>query len=171
MGAAQRDESQSLELQRHPDLLLVMNTPKGNIVPSRGVFASSDIPRGVIIDVSPVLVLNPNEADNHLKHTQLYHYTYNWPFRDASSNLQCVTQAVVLGLGSMFNHSTLDQNVGWIRDVERQVVTYTTLRNVKKGEELCISYGTSLTFQDVDASASVATNIDGWDMLQHLDID
>jgi SET domain-containing protein len=62
-----------------------------------------------------------------------------------------VTQAVILGLGSMFNHSRLHQNVGWKRDVEKKLVTYRTLRDVKKGEELCISYGDRLTFVDVEA--------------------
>jgi uncharacterized protein len=38
----------------------------------------------------------------------------------------------------MFNHA-LDQNVGWIRDEKRLLVTYRTLRNVKAGEELCKS--------------------------------
>jgi len=49
-----------------------------------------------------------------------------------------ITQAVILGLGSMFNHSTLDQNVGFERDVERQVVTYRALRDISAGEELCM---------------------------------
>lgn len=49
-----------------------------------------------------------------------------------------MTQAIIFGLGSMFNHAR-DQNVGWKRDLERQVIKYQTLRNVKAGEELCES--------------------------------
>jgi SET domain-containing protein len=51
----------------------------------------------------------------------------------------------------LFNHSTLHQNVGWTRDVENRLITYTTLRNIRRGEELCISYGDRLTFIDADA--------------------
>ena len=53
----------------------------------------------------------------------------------------------------MFNHSTLNQNVGWTRDVKRQIITYRTLRDVAAGEELCISYGApgQLTFVDAEA--------------------
>jgi hypothetical protein len=53
----------------------------------------------------------------------------------------------------MFNHSTLNQNVGWTRDVKRQIITYRTLRDVAAGEELCISYGApgQLTFADAEA--------------------
>jgi SET domain-containing protein len=57
----------------------------------------------------------------------------------------------VFGLGSLFNHSTLRQNVGWIRDITNQLITYKTLREIKRGEELCISYGDRLTFVDADA--------------------
>lgn len=71
----------------------------------------------------------------------------------------------------MFNHA-LDQNVGWERDVARSLVTYTALRDIKAGEELCklgyatikiwllrpmsgISYGQRLTFKDADAPEPV----------------
>lgn len=47
-----------------------------------------------------------------------------------------MTQAIIFGLGSMFNHAR-DQNVGWQRDVERLCVTYQTLCHVNAGEELC----------------------------------
>jgi SET domain-containing protein len=62
-----------------------------------------------------------------------------------------VRQAIVLGLGSMFNHSTIRQNVGWKRNVEKQIIVYTALRDLQEGEELLISYGTRLTFVDVEA--------------------
>ena len=53
----------------------------------------------------------------------------------------------------MFNHSTLAQNVGWTRDVKRQIIVYRTLRDVEAGEELCISYGApgQLTFVGAEA--------------------
>lgn len=50
----------------------------------------------------------------------------------------------------MFNHSNIHQNVGWERDLENKVITYKTLRDIKKGEELCISYGQRLTFKDTE---------------------
>lgn len=66
-----------------------------------------------------------------------------------------MTQALALGLGSMFNHSTLAQNVGWKRNTETDVIVYTALRDIKAGEELCISYGSArLWFDDVDANAA-----------------
>ena len=93
--------------------------------------------------------------DTEIKHFLLS----NWPsqapsHKDGSANgvgTPIKTQAVILGLGSLFNHSTLHQNVGWTRDVENRLITYTALRNIRSGEELCISYGDRLTFVDADA--------------------
>jgi SET domain-containing protein len=46
-------------------------------------------------------------------------------------------QAVVFGLGSMFNHSRVKQNVGWTRDKEHKLIRYRALRDIESGEELC----------------------------------
>ena len=54
----------------------------------------------------------------------------------------------------MFNHSTQNQNVGWKRDLERQVIVYKALRDIDAGEELCISYGDHLTFVDADGAGT-----------------
>ena len=131
-----------IKLQRASGLTLISNTPKG-----RGVFASHFIPAKTVIEVCPVLILDPADAGNHISKTMLDHYTYNWPWNDGRTK----TQVVVLGLGSMFNHSTYAQNVAWTRDVVNECVTYTALRDIQVGEELCISYGNGrLWFRDAD---------------------
>jgi SET domain-containing protein len=73
--------------------------------------------------------------------------TSNWPSTDSRTP----AQAIIFGLGSMFNHSTHKQNVVWERDTERQIITYRAFRDIMAGEELCISYGSHLTFKDADA--------------------
>jgi SET domain-containing protein len=80
------------------------------------------------------------------------------------------TQAVVLGLGSMFNHSTFQQNVGWERYVKNLLVTYTTLRDIKEGEELCISYGPRLTFKDVEEEPLDTSPEDWTEVLNIIDL-
>ncbi|KAH8685602.1 hypothetical protein BGZ60DRAFT_466328 [Tricladium varicosporioides] len=148
-----------IPLKRAEDLVLVLETPKG-----RGVFANRDIPGRTILEVCPVLVLDPVENEEHVAKTELYHYTYNWPYTPPQNGMNgegsnssnggskppTMTQAVIFGLGSMFNHSTIHQNVGWERDLTNKLITYTTLRDVTKGEELCISYGQRLTFRDTE---------------------
>lgn len=83
----------------------------------------------------------------------------NWPYTSSHSHTSHLnngtkpytqTQAVVLGLGSMFNHSNIHQNIGWERDIAAKTITYTSLRDIKEGEELCISYGQRLTFKDTE---------------------
>ena len=96
-----------------------------------------------------MLVLDPVENVKHIEKTVLYHYTFNWPTHDASGK-QSTTQAVVFGLGSMFNHSRHHQNIGWKRDADRELIIYSALRDIQEGEELCISYGDRLTFNDID---------------------
>ncbi|KAF2704829.1 protein methyltransferase [Pleomassaria siparia CBS 279.74] len=149
MGHAAQIESGSssvpIPLQRCTNLVLISDTPKG-----RGVFATQDIPARTVIDVCPVLILGLEENVKHIEKTQLYHYTYNWPIIDQDGKKKH-TQAIILGLGSMFNHSTQEQNVGWERNLNGQVITYRALRNIPAGEELCISYGARLTFKDADA--------------------
>ncbi|KAF4637332.1 hypothetical protein G7Y89_g749 [Cudoniella acicularis] len=165
-----------IPLQRADGLILVLETPKG-----RGVFASKDIPARTVLEVSPVLVLDPKENDEHIKHTELYHYTYNWPYtapqngvngksQTNGSRAPLMTQALILGLGSMFNHSTQHQNVGWERDLAKKLITYTTLRNVTKGEELCISYGQRLTFRDSEEEQMASGPEDWTEVLNYMEL-
>ncbi|KAK3050496.1 hypothetical protein LTR09_008408 [Extremus antarcticus] len=151
-----------VKLERFPHLYVKLDTPKG-----RGVFSTAPICKGTILDICPVLVLPPDEITRHIEHTTLNHYTYNWPSHSSAKHedskqpngqleqssrepRRTTTQAIVLGLGSMFNHSRLHQNVAWQRDLERQVVVYRALRDIAADEELCISYGDRLTFKDAE---------------------
>lgn len=81
-----------------------------------------------------------------------------------------ITQAVILGLGSLFNHSAHLQNVGWIRDIPNKTITYKTLRDIKDGEELCISYGDRLTFVDVDAKFRYDAAEEASDILANIEV-
>ncbi|KAK5945030.1 hypothetical protein PMZ80_002233 [Knufia obscura] len=154
-----KQNSDSIALQRATGLLLVSNTPKG-----RGVFASQYISKGTILEVSPVLIFSPEEVEKHTAQTVLQHYTYYWPNPSNPKGPQ--TQAIALGLGSMFNHSRLHQNVVWSRDIASETITYTAHRDIKAGEELCISYGNArLWFQDADLEDE-SLGIEGEDELQ-----
>jgi hypothetical protein len=45
------------------------------MVIGRGVFASKSIPARTVLEVSPVLVLDPVENEEHIRKTDLYNYT------------------------------------------------------------------------------------------------
>ncbi|KAF2035486.1 SET domain-containing protein [Setomelanomma holmii] len=156
-------ETPSVPLQRCPDLEIRIDTPKG-----RGVFAAKNIPAKTIIDICPVLLLGMQENIDHIEHTSLFHYTYNWPNLDSKSEKKSA-QAVIFGLGSMFNHKH-DQNVVWVRDIDRLIITYRAARDILAGEELCISYGSHLTFKDADVPELPPPETE-IEQLNHIQID
>lgn len=41
----------------------------------RGLFASKDLAAHTILDIAPVLVLDPQENEMHVRKTDLYNYT------------------------------------------------------------------------------------------------
>ncbi|KAF8544058.1 hypothetical protein BDD12DRAFT_873792 [Trichophaea hybrida] len=133
-----------VQLQQINGLELVLDTPKG-----RGIFATRLIPAGTVIDTAPVILLGVDEFNTNVQYTDLLHYSYNWPVRVGNGKTE-LHQAIVLGLGSMFNHSLRRQNVGWKRNLDAQVVVYTALKDIEAGQELLISYGLHLTFIDVE---------------------
>ena len=94
----------------------------------------------------------------------------NWPYRDRKTGKTITTQAVVFGLGSLFNHSSLEQNVYWERDLQAQCVVYRALQDIKAGEELCINYG-RLWFVDYDATHMATRDEDGLEVLSKIDLE
>ncbi|MCJ1404051.1 hypothetical protein MMC11_007275 [Xylographa trunciseda] len=82
------------------------------------------------------------------------------------------TEAVVLGIGSLFNHDgSRGQNVGWKRNLESQSIIYTALRDIKAGEELCISYGAHVWFEVKDKDEGKETEADEWDAFGRIEWD
>ena len=93
----------------------------------------------------------------------------NWPIKDPQTGLVSHTQAVALGLGSLFNHSSLQQNLGWSRDLTGQCIVYKALRDIRAGEELCINYG-KLWFVDADEEQRQQQDHDNDDFLSSIEI-
>ena len=113
----------------------------------RGLFAKQKIPSRTTIEVSPVLVLDAQSWRENGQHTVLNHYCFVWRDQPRGSP---VSMALALGMGSIFNHRK-DPSVGWVCDIDSQVIRYITLREVEEGEELFICYGRDLWFTDTDA--------------------
>ncbi|RPA95584.1 SET domain-containing protein [Choiromyces venosus 120613-1] len=155
----------TVPLQRVDCLKLILDTPKG-----RGVFATRKIEAGTVVDTAPVIILHKEQFDNYIQHSLLLHYSYNWPIACETPGKYTIHQAVVLGLGSMFNHSSIRQNIGWKRNLEKEVIVYTALRDIAEGEELLISYGSHLTFEDVEAAQMKEGEEDVIDILARIDI-
>ncbi|GAB5590169.1 hypothetical protein Unana1_05069 [Umbelopsis nana] len=139
-----------LVLQTHTLGLELRNHPQRG----RGVFTTRALAARTLVDISPVLLMDHGEYSAHGQHTILDHYTYRWEGGFA----------LALGLGSMFNHAR-QPNVGFVRDIPNGVIRYFTLRAIGTGEELCISYGDHLWFEDTDIHSeedNISSSEDEW---------
>ena len=97
----------------------------------RGVFTDRAIKKGVVIEVSPVIVLSVKDRKK-AEETRLYNYIFEW----GKSHRQA---CVALGYVSMYNHS-FEPNCEYEQDYEAGIMLVKTLRNVQPGEELLFSY-------------------------------
>jgi SET domain-containing protein len=97
----------------------------------RGVFSTSKIPANTVIEISPVLVLS--EKDRKLiEKTALFDYIFEWGNNRKKA-------CIALGYLSLYNHA-YDANCTYDMDFDTQLMTITTVKTIKKGEEVFINY-------------------------------
>jgi len=97
----------------------------------KGVFTRTGIPKGTIIEISPVIVMNMGER-LLLDQTLLHDYIFEWGDRKN----QC---CIALGYISVYNHS-YKSNCEYEMDFHDQTISIKTMRPIKAGEELLINY-------------------------------
>lgn len=97
----------------------------------RGVFATQDIAADTIIEISPVLVLSPEERA-HVEKTLLFDYIFEWG-EDMKG------ACVALGYLSVYNHS-YQANCIYEMDFEQSNMQIRTVKPVKAGDELFVNY-------------------------------
>lgn len=94
----------------------------------RGVFARRDIKKGDVIESVPVLLIPADAVVDGIHNKSLGKYYYWWDKK---------TLAVSLGYGSLYNHS-YKPNASYEHGSGK--ITYRALRDIPKGEEICINY-------------------------------
>jgi len=99
----------------------------------RGVFAQKPFTKGEIIERPPVIAI-PKEEVELIDKTVLFNYYYDW--NDGQI-------AVVLGLGSLYNHS-YHPNALYARKIEERIMEYTAYQDIAVGEEITINYNYSV---------------------------
>ena len=97
----------------------------------RGVFTSSSIDEGAIIEVSPVIVMSAEDR-KLLDKTLLHDYIFEW---GVNKDKCCIA----LGYLSMYNHS-YKSNCEYFMNFEEEIIEIKTVRLVEKGDELTINY-------------------------------
>jgi len=108
-------------------ILEIKSSPKRG----RGVFATADIKKGTVIEISPVIVLSEKER-KIVEQTLLFDYIFEW---GKNKKKACVA----MGYISLYNHN-YDANCEYEMDFKKRIMTITTIRNIKKGEELFVNY-------------------------------
>ena len=110
----------------HPSLYIELTQKKG-----KAVFTNIEIEAGVVVEISPVIVMNGNDRV-HLDKTLLHDYIFEW----GEKKDKC---CMALGFIPIYNHS-YTSNCEYFMDFEEEIIFVKTVRTIKKGEELTINY-------------------------------
>ncbi len=97
----------------------------------RGVFTKERIPPGIVIEISPVIVLSANDRI-HLDKTLLHNYIFEW----GKDNDHC---CMALGFIPMYNHS-YKSNCEYFMDFDEEMISIKTVKTIEQGKELTINY-------------------------------
>jgi len=97
----------------------------------RGVFAGRRFRTGEVIEVCPVIPL-PRGQTRACVGDLLDRYIFQWPRRGYPS-------AVVLGLGSLYNHAT-DPNARYTPRTDADVMVFRAARPIAAGEQIFVDY-------------------------------
>lgn len=97
----------------------------------RGVFTSEHIPAGTVVEISPVVVMGPEDRIL-LDKTPLHDYIFEW----GGDSRQC---CMALGYVPVYNHSNRS-NCEYDMDYEAETITVKAMRDIAAGEELFINY-------------------------------
>ncbi|HWK07078.1 MAG TPA: SET domain-containing protein-lysine N-methyltransferase [Puia sp.] len=114
-------------LTRRADHLFIKESP----LHGRGVFTSIPIPRGKIIELAPLIVLNEHDSAL-IKESSLYAY-YFLHGRRAEI---CV---VGLGYASLYNHQ-YPANAKYKFRLSKSLMEFSAFRDIAAGEEITINY-------------------------------
>ena len=110
----------------HHSLYIELTEKKG-----KGVYTTDAIPEGVVIELSPVIVMK-KEDRIHLDQTLLHDYIFEWGIEKD----KC---CMALGFIPIYNHS-YKSNCEYFMDFEEETIFVKTVRAIEKGEELTINY-------------------------------
>ncbi len=97
----------------------------------RGVFADKNIKPGTVLEISPVIVISSKDRKK-IEQSRFHDYIFEWGARHRMA-------ALGLGYISLYNHDYAS-NCDYEMDFDANTITIKSVKNIKKGEELCINY-------------------------------
>lgn len=114
-------------LYRHPDLV-VSPCDFGH-----GIFTTTSLPADTTLEECPYLRIKADECAGVLDD-----YVFN--LESAEENGESDYYSLVLGWGSLFNHSNHHNTEYW-HDTDRDLIVFHTIKPVPAGKQLFINYG------------------------------
>ncbi|MFP3919102.1 SET domain-containing protein [Lysinibacillus telephonicus] len=96
---------------------------------NRGVFATCDIKKGVLIHEAPVISY-PNDQHQYIEQTILADYAFEYGINHT---------AILLGYGMLFNHS-YEPNAIYEINFNNHTFDFYAFKDIKAGEEILINY-------------------------------
>ena len=101
----------------------------------RGIFATQFIPKGTVIEKSPYISIPSKDFEELMTTVIRYYWFYVSGGKRANPNC-----AIGLGHTSLYNHSK-NPNAEWHVSSRSKTIKITTLRDIRKGQEITIHYG------------------------------
>ena len=108
----------------------------------RGVFARRNLPKGVVIEISPVVTLDKKSIPDNGDPPD--GYALEWDLEKKGQEY-----CMPLGYVMMYNHSS-KPNIALACDYRKYEISVVTLHPVKKGEELRWDYNCEVWFDEED---------------------
>lgn len=119
---------------------------KESAISGLGVFATEDIPLHACIEAAPYLSFATSLLEDFLEMYRKEHLLKAYVFKAPDG-----THALAMGYGGMYNHSSYPNAFWKFRGGNEKAIMYYAKRDIKKGEEIFIKYGSDskrLTFID-----------------------
>lgn len=104
---------------------------KDSCMGGRGAFAKHAIKRGQVIERCPLII---ETKWDKIHDTDIGNYFF-------SSNKSDDEKVFALGYCALFNHDDENFNVLWEVNRDKKLITFTASEDIKKGEEMFVSYG------------------------------
>lgn len=106
-----------------------LEVKKSLVAEGNGVFALRSYKRGEVIEVCPAIFLPIKDIDE-MKKTKMLYYLFEYTSREF---------AIVLGYGSIYNHS-YKPNAQYRFNFRKRVMVVRALKKIRVGEEIFFNY-------------------------------
>ena len=115
------------KLFRHPDIVI------STCAFGHGIFTTKAIPADTTLEECPYLRINADECASTLDD-----YVFNLEPTEEDGDSE--VYSLVLGWGSLFNHSYKHNTEYW-HDTDRDLIVFHTIKKVTAGMQLFVNYG------------------------------